>query len=555
MPALSKLFAAARYSALSLAVIASFLVAWLGCRATIAEEPTAPQESKGPRQTLRERIAAGDYEGALQSALSSSDSQGRLDMLLELRGGGGLGGGAQADFDSLMELIQSTIAPDSWEQLGGPGTMEPYFAGVFVDSEGMVSDLESIPTDDELTALRRTTLARQVDAGTARHWSRNSPQRKISLRQLEQRLARSFARGEKVDDELLHLAGLYRIDTVVLDPAQRDVILIGPAGGLRRDELGRWLSDDGRTAFRLDDFGYVVRGSRLGETLGCTIEPDDEHLRDAFAWASSQRSLSDQTARELAGRLGNSRVQLFGLSPASETALLVVEADRHMKRVALGDVPGVAGIPTYLQLIANTPELGAPQGQLLRLWFAPRPPEVTSSEDRLAFAIRGETLQVVAERETVADKAQRRAVGGDPRARMLADAFNEHFDRLAVEYPVYARLRTLYEVATLSRILELAWPVDAPPLDWGLLAEPDLWASQHAVAPQTVRSIAVHERHAMNGKRLDLVAASGGVSLRADVLLPQLPEPNAGAAASRIREIQSTVDASRPVVRAHWWWD
>ncbi|MCM2369341.1 type II secretion system protein GspD [Aporhodopirellula aestuarii] len=38
----------------------------------------------------------------------------------------GRGGGSMADFDSLMQLIQQTIEPDSWEALGGVGTMAPY---------------------------------------------------------------------------------------------------------------------------------------------------------------------------------------------------------------------------------------------------------------------------------------------------------------------------------------------------------------------------------------------------------------------------------------------
>jgi general secretion pathway protein D len=38
----------------------------------------------------------------------------------------GRGGGSMADFDSLMTLIQQTIDPDSWEALGGVGTMAPY---------------------------------------------------------------------------------------------------------------------------------------------------------------------------------------------------------------------------------------------------------------------------------------------------------------------------------------------------------------------------------------------------------------------------------------------
>lgn len=45
-----------------------------------------------------------------------------------LFGGGpaGMGGGIQADFDPLMELIERTIAPDSWEDLGGTGRMQEF---------------------------------------------------------------------------------------------------------------------------------------------------------------------------------------------------------------------------------------------------------------------------------------------------------------------------------------------------------------------------------------------------------------------------------------------
>ncbi|MEM6469282.1 MAG: hypothetical protein AAF802_06905 [Planctomycetota bacterium] len=36
------------------------------------------------------------------------------------------GGGAFADFDSLMNLIETTVVPDTWEALGGNSTMAPY---------------------------------------------------------------------------------------------------------------------------------------------------------------------------------------------------------------------------------------------------------------------------------------------------------------------------------------------------------------------------------------------------------------------------------------------
>lgn len=41
-------------------------------------------------------------------------------------GPGGFGGGVQPDFDSLIELITTTVEPDSWEELGGPGSVAPF---------------------------------------------------------------------------------------------------------------------------------------------------------------------------------------------------------------------------------------------------------------------------------------------------------------------------------------------------------------------------------------------------------------------------------------------
>lgn len=41
-------------------------------------------------------------------------------------GPGGMGGGANADFDSLIELITTTIAPTTWEDVGGSGAIESF---------------------------------------------------------------------------------------------------------------------------------------------------------------------------------------------------------------------------------------------------------------------------------------------------------------------------------------------------------------------------------------------------------------------------------------------
>lgn len=41
-------------------------------------------------------------------------------------GGGGMGGAALADFDSLIDLIETTVSPNSWDSVGGPGSISPF---------------------------------------------------------------------------------------------------------------------------------------------------------------------------------------------------------------------------------------------------------------------------------------------------------------------------------------------------------------------------------------------------------------------------------------------
>src|SRR5438876_1583753 len=56
-------------------------------------------------------------------------------------GRGARGGAAMADFDSLIELITSTVKPDSWDDVGGPGAIDSFRGGVYVDSAGLLRKL------------------------------------------------------------------------------------------------------------------------------------------------------------------------------------------------------------------------------------------------------------------------------------------------------------------------------------------------------------------------------------------------------------------------------
>ena len=68
-------------------------------------------------------------------------------------GPGGLGGGAQADFDSLINLITSTIQPTTWQETGGPGSIEPFDTNLSI----VVSNTQEVHEEivDLLEQLRR----------------------------------------------------------------------------------------------------------------------------------------------------------------------------------------------------------------------------------------------------------------------------------------------------------------------------------------------------------------------------------------------------------------
>lgn len=66
---------------------------------------------------------------------------------------GGPGGAAIADFDSLINLIQTTIEPDTWDLLGGPSTMQEYRANLTLVVSTTTDVHEQIA--DLLASLRR----------------------------------------------------------------------------------------------------------------------------------------------------------------------------------------------------------------------------------------------------------------------------------------------------------------------------------------------------------------------------------------------------------------
>jgi hypothetical protein len=169
------------------------------------------------------------------------------------------GASANADFESLMDLITSTVHPEAWADNGGPGDLRPFYGGVLVDAAGTLKLRQIDARAAELFTKRgsapsRSAINARNGTESARSVRTESALRFVSLPQLEREIARRQAAREPLESAMVTLAGLQRVHYVFVYPESGDIVLAGPAGDWRVDAEGRIVSSrTDQPVVRLDD--------------------------------------------------------------------------------------------------------------------------------------------------------------------------------------------------------------------------------------------------------------------------------------------------------------
>ena len=501
---------------------------------------------------------AGMSTAALETAAQLDDSQQRARAFEQLTdrplgAAAARGGAAMADFDSLIDMITSTVAPDSWEEVGGPGAIERFPGGVLIDPAGLMDRIEAeAAVDPRLGDVRTAARRRAINTDVRRE----SPLRKISLNRLERQLQMLAAARRQPDEVMQNLAGLNRLQYLFIYPDSGEIVLAGPAGDWTEDAEGRQRSvSTSRPCLQLDDLLVVFRQTFSGDgRFGCSITPTREGLAQiqTFLQASAGKSLppgrSAAWIRELGDQLGKQRITVSGIDPRTRTALTLVEADYHMKLVGLGLAESVLGVTNYLDQLK--PEEPSASMDVLRWWFTLNYHQIETTSERDVFALRGPAVQVLSENELLTRRGERVPTGkSDEKNQAFAQSFTEHFESLAAKYPVYAQLRNIFDLALMAEITRseiasgrIAWRPET------LLDE-----TQAPVAlgtpPTWVTSV-------LNHRFLDrsrfVVAVSGGVSVDARSTVTHTN--------TRVDTRQKLPDADRHASTAdlaawQWWWD
>ena len=477
---------------------------------------------------------------------------------------GGQGGGTIADFTSLIDLIQTTVAPDTWEALGGPSTMSPYVAGIFVDGEGVVKDAVSVANGSVLDNLEvMLDAAQPADAnrqGGVHAWRLATPYRCVSLARLSQEILKRRLNGAPVDDAIRNMAGLSRVQYVILDSQNKDVVLVGPVGGIETHQ--GWMRDGktGMVTMRLEYFCAAAASMFDQQPFGCTIDPTQQGLAAAADVAEQVRSNAipiGLAAESLSKAIGKQDVRVFGTAGDTPLGYLLVEADRHMKQLALGMKPMPVGTLNYLNVISRHIDKGSPDGQLLRLWFTGSPMAVRVDEAGTTFELAGCPLKLASETRLAAQDGGRIPAPADFRVTEFVEEFNQHFEEISALHPVYGALQSVFTSAGVAELLRRSDGASWIPGILGPMLLDD--ASLGVMAtPRRVDSIATLHRVTHRGKRYSIVVASGGVMIDTRETIAQTlrPYPTLVSIRDRFNQPdQTAAKTSRNDANNQWWWN
>ncbi len=442
----------------------------------------------------------------------------------------------------LLSSLYLLSGEELFAQFGGNnGGGFQNFGGIIIDGEGVLGTTRSKKVSKTaLKKLQEEFSKQQLDASVIEE----SEARTLSLKQLDAAVKEVLDSGEKIPASLRYLAGLQRIDYIVLDRNNEDVYIVGPAEGFAPGPTGQLVGvSSGRPPMQLDDLVVAIRSTLGGQSeMGVSIDPTDENManlqnyirRNSNAVTTSVAQRRYQTMGKV---LGNQVISIWGVPEDSHFALALAEADLRMKRIALGTEPsGVRGVQSHLSLLI-------PQGNSLqRWWFVPDYETLGTNESRTVFEIKGKRAQLMAQEEIAGPNGQRNdAAFTRKTTEKFALLFTEKFDELANANTAFAKLQGLYDLSLVAAIVRSERPFgnDSPNIST-LLNDERLPLESYPV-PKFVKSSSTY-RKSSRGMLLGLI---GGVTIRMNHVI------NNTEVQPRLYE-----DRFQPGEKTdNWWWN
>lgn len=364
----------------------------------------------------------------------------------------------------------------------------------------------------------------------------------VSLRGIEAALAKAAAEDSPIPDDVQYMAGLTRVEYVLVYPERGDIVLAGPAEPWKIDKHSNIVGEQsGAAILLLDDFMVALRAARenLGRGMTCSIDPTAEGLqRVQLVNARLNPKAGPQVAaQQIEQALGYQTITVTGVPASSHFARTIVAADFRMKRIAMNfDEAPVKGLPSFLQMVGAR---GA-ENLLPRWWMAPNYEAIVRDEQGLAWQLKGQGVKCMTEEDYVAEDGTRTQTGkAGGTAQKWADKFTDSFEELALADSVFGQLRNVMDLAVVTTLIEQQGMADKVALDMPYLAGKAPLDEYNA--PTRVASQASFIKKGGNW----IISASGGVQI----------DPGSAIAKQETTNLPVLGQGSAAARDGAWWWD
>jgi hypothetical protein len=490
----------------------------------------------GTAKRIRESVNSGDNRSAI-SELRSLPTDQRLEWLSQLHQNGGdernpNGGAAIADYTELIGLIENVIDAE-WVVNGGSASLNPYRQGVRINPNGLIerfdpSEIKTISIKPSRTPDKEAKPA-NITLSNLGEWQQSSSLRWISLHQLDEQVAahQRSSKGSRATIAMELLGGLYRIDYVAYDKESREWFIGGPAGDLVTNESRELLNlETGLPPVLLEDLlGVAPHVLREKGEFGCSIDPDPIRLKQAYEMVrsvSAMRTMQrqpEQWAEQWREKLGRQNAKVIGLRQDSPTGYALLIADAHMKRLGLGLEARPTHVKTYWQEKETFTSSGSGTDQsMVRWWFSLTDHKIPMDPDRKIYHFANSNVRVLSEGQLMNEKGERIATQSpDLAAETFARKFTRHFERLQRDYPVYGRLRHIFDLSVALEIVR--HEMEAGNGKRFLAIDNPSVQPRLQVTPRELDSVAATHR-LQNGQMSAMI--SGGVSIHQSKLADRL---------------------------------
>lgn len=432
--------------------------------------------------------------------------------------------------------------PGGGNQNGGNGQFP---GGILINPKGMIErTLVQQGSGADLQKQLKRAAAQNLNASV----NQPSELRKVSLKLLEEEIADQLESGTPLRDDIRYLAGLTRIDFVVVTDEGQDIVIAGPAEGFASIRGGRMVGvETGRPVLCLDDLLVAFRSASEQPAVGCSIDPDPQRLNAATQWL--KQNASPATADVARARLeqmvrlqGSWNITTFGVPDDSRMALAMIEADYLMKRIAIGiDNPGVKGLKSSLVLA------GPGDNMMRRWWFAPRYETLERNAEGTEWQFGGPRLQLFGQEDLMDGNGNlSQADFTQASSEKFAKQFNARIEDLVLRVPAFADLQNIFDVLIAVAIAQDAQARGLAEWKPTVLLDSDrLPTTSYSAATETQPVLNAR----MAGGSMVIGAFTGGVRFHPQRMLKQFTE--------RTEPLPETRRLSAPPggLANAWWWD